>query len=174
MSAPSQPSPSRAESPSTGVERRAGGDPLTAPAQSLTHRQTGALTLRDCWRAFVRQPSPPYLFGAVALVTCLRLTQGLWSWRDLVMALGLLSVTPFVEWAIHSYLLHSRALPLFGRELNLLSAREHRAHHRAPAVLAGVLIPPYGVAVFLALIAATNWLLSYPIALSSTVREPPT
>jgi Fatty acid hydroxylase superfamily len=141
-------------------------DPLTAPEGAVPSRGAAkGPSLADCARAFSRQPSPPYLFGAATLALVARLAQGSWSWRDLVVAGGLLAVTPFVEWAIHVYLLHSRPIPLFGRELDVITAREHRAHHRAPNVLDGVLIPVYGVLVFLAMIAATNWLLSYPIGL---------
>ncbi|HEY7891498.1 MAG TPA: sterol desaturase family protein [Solirubrobacteraceae bacterium] len=138
---------------------------LTAPAGAVpTRDQRRAVTLADCARTFARQPSPPYLLGAVAVALALRVPQGGWSWRDLVMAGGLIGVTPFVEWAIHVYLLHSRPFTLLGRRVELLTAREHRAHHRAPGVLEGVLIPVSGVLVFLAMIAATNWALSFPIA----------
>ena len=47
----------------------------------------------------------------------------------------------------------------------MLTAREHRAHHEAPGVLNGVLLPVYGVLVFLPMIALVNWGLSFPIAL---------
>ena len=124
----------------------------------------GTVTLGDCFRAFWRQPSPPYLFGAVVLLLGLRIAQGAWSWRDAVMLAGLVAVTPFVEWAIHVYVLHSPALRLRGRRIEIPSAREHRAHHEDPAVLAGVLLPVYGVLVFLPMIALVNWALSFPIA----------
>jgi hypothetical protein len=139
---------------------------VTAPLGAVPCRNSAkGPTLRDCARAFARQPSPPYLFGAVLVALALRMAQGSWSWRDVVMVAGLIAVTPFVEWAIHVYLLHSRPIPLFGRELDVVTAREHRAHHEAPGVLDGVLIPVYGVLVFLAMIAATNLVLSYPIGL---------
>jgi hypothetical protein len=142
------------------------GDRYTAPAGSVrTRERDGPASLGDCLREFLRQPSPPYLIGAVALVLGLRLVQGSWSWRDLVLAAGLVAVTPFVEWLIHVYLLHAPPLQLRGRRVEMLTAREHRAHHESPAVLSGVLLPVYGVLVFLAMIAAVNWLLSFPIAL---------
>ncbi len=140
-------------------------DRYSAPAQALPTKSAGGLvTLGDCFRGFLRQPSPPYLFGAVALVLALRIPQGAWSWRDAVMAAGLLAVTPFVEWAIHVYLLHSAPFTLLGRRIEMPTAREHRTHHEAPAVLDGVLLPVYGVLVFLPLIALVNWALSFPIA----------
>lgn len=142
-----------------------GADRLTAPPEAVPTSRQGGPALRDCARAFARQPSPPYLLGAVVVAMALRIPQGDWSWRDLVVAAGLVAVTPFVEWAIHVYLLHSRPIPLFGRELNVVTAREHRAHHEAPSLLEGVLIPVYGAIVFLAMIAATNFALSLPIGL---------
>jgi hypothetical protein len=143
-----------------------GSDPLTAPAEAVTRGEDrGVIPLGDCVRAFWRQPSPPFLFGAVALAFGLRLAQGSWSWRDAVMAFGLVALTPFVEWAIHVYMLHSPPFDLFGRRVEMLTAREHRAHHESPSVLDGVLLPVYGVLVFLPMIALVNWALSFPIHL---------
>jgi sterol desaturase/sphingolipid hydroxylase (fatty acid hydroxylase superfamily) len=142
-------------------------DRYTAPAGAVpTRGGNGPASLADCLRAFLRQPSPPYLIGAVAAALALRLVQGSWSWRDGVLAVGLLAVTPFVEWTIHVYLLHCPPIKLGGRRVEMLTAREHRAHHEAPGVLGGVLLPVYGVLVFLAMIAVVNWLLSFPIALA--------
>jgi hypothetical protein len=140
-------------------------DFLTASAESVPSTSARGPSLRDCARIFARQPSPPFLLGAVALALALRVVQGAWSWRDLVMPCGLLLVTPFLEWLIHVYLLHARPFDLFGRRVEMLSAREHRAHHEAPAVLEGVLIPVYAVVIFLVAIALTDWALSFPLAL---------
>jgi hypothetical protein len=140
-------------------------DSLTASPETVPTTRAMGPSLLDCARVFARQPSPPYLFGAVALALAARVAQGELGWRDLVMIAGLLAVTPFVEWAIHVYLLHARPFTLLGRKVEILSAREHRAHHEAPAVLEGVLIPVYAVLIFLVSIAAINWVLSFPIHL---------
>jgi len=141
-------------------------DRYTAPAGSVrASGRDGRTSLADCLREFLRQPSPPYLIGAVAIALALRLAQGGWSWRDAVVAVGLVAATPFVEWLIHVYLLHSPPINLRGRRVEMLTAREHRAHHEAPSVLGGVLLPIYGVLVFLAMIALVNWLLSFPLDL---------
>jgi hypothetical protein len=142
----------------------AADDPLIAPTGAVPSRSGRDPSLLDCARVFARQPSPPYLLGAVLLALAARAVQGAFSWRDLVMIAGLVAVTPFVEWTIHVYLLHAQPFTLFGRKVELLSAREHRAHHEAPGVLEGVLIPVYAVLVFLVMIAVVNWALSFPIA----------
>jgi sterol desaturase/sphingolipid hydroxylase (fatty acid hydroxylase superfamily) len=141
-------------------------DRYTAPAGSVrASGRDGRTSLADCLREFLRQPSPPYLIGAVATALALRLVQGGWSWRDAVVAVGLIAATPFVEWLIHVYLLHSPPISVRGRRVEMLTAREHRAHHEAPSVLGGVLLPVYGVLVFLTMIALVNWLLSFPLHL---------
>jgi hypothetical protein len=147
------------------TSERAASDHLTASSEAVPTRSGTGPSLLDCARVFARQPSPPYLFGAVALALAARVVQGQLSWRDLVMVAGLIAVTPFVEWAIHVYLLHARPFTLLGRKVEILSAREHRAHHEAPGVLEGVLIPVYAVLIFLVAIAAVNWALSFPIHL---------
>jgi sterol desaturase/sphingolipid hydroxylase (fatty acid hydroxylase superfamily) len=156
----------RTETTRTDPDTTIEDDPCTAPAQDVPSKRGGTVvSLGDSFRAFWRQPSPPYLFGAVAIVLGLRIAQGSWSWRDLVMLAGLIAVTPFVEWLIHVYMLHAPPFTLRGRRVEMLTAREHRAHHEAPGVLGGVLLPVYGVLVFLPMIALVNWGLSFPIAL---------
>jgi hypothetical protein len=140
-------------------------DALTAPAEALPARSAGNTRLADCLRAFVRKPSPPYLAGGVFGALALRVVLAHFSWRDLVVVAGVLALTPITEWAIHVYLLHSRPLRIAGRRFDLPTTTEHRAHHSHPAELDGVLVPVYGVLIFLAMIALTVWLLSFPIHL---------
>jgi sterol desaturase/sphingolipid hydroxylase (fatty acid hydroxylase superfamily) len=142
-----------------------GGDQLTAAPDASPRRDPSRLTLGDCWRSFIRRSSPPLLGAAIAVALALRVTLSSWDWRDLVVVAGLLCVTPLVEWSIHVYLLHARPFRVFGRTIDLLAAREHRAHHQDPAVLDGVLIPRYAVVVFVVEIAMTIWLTSFPIHL---------
>jgi hypothetical protein len=149
--------------PTREFDQAPASDSLTAPPEAVPSRSGASRSLSDCARVFARQPSPPYLFGAVALALVARVLQGAYSWRDAVMVVGLIGVTPFVEWAIHVYLLHARPFTVMGRRIEMLSAREHRAHHEAPAVLDGVLIPVYAVSIFLVAIALVNWALSFPI-----------
>ncbi len=139
------------------------GDGLTAPAGAVPRRDPSVLTLGDCARAFARRPSPPVLLGAVVAAALLRLALGAFGWRDLVVVLGVVAITPPVEWLIHVLLLHARPLRVRGRRIELLAAREHRAHHESPAELDGVLLPRYAVAIFVAQIALISWLVSFPV-----------
>ncbi len=142
-----------------------GADSLTAAPDAVPRRSPGVLTLGDCWRCFIRQPSPPLLGTAILAAAVLRVLLGHLSWRDLVMIAGLVAVTPVVEWAIHVYLLHARPIRVRDRSYDLVAAREHRAHHLAPTVLPGVLIPRYAVVIFAAQIAVTVWALTFPLEL---------
>jgi sterol desaturase/sphingolipid hydroxylase (fatty acid hydroxylase superfamily) len=140
-------------------------DPLTAAADALPRRNPEVLTLGDCWRSFSRRRSPPLLAASILLAALLRALLGSFGWRDAVVVVGLLAITPVVEWAIHVYLLHCRPFELRGKRIDLLAAREHRAHHESPAELDGVLLPRYAVVLFAGQIALTVWLVSFPIHL---------
>jgi hypothetical protein len=141
----------------------AASDQLTAPPDSIPRRDPKILTLGDCWRAFFRRRTPPLLAAALAGAIALRIALGAYDWRDLVVAAAVIALTPLAEWAIHVYLLHARPIRFRGQRYDLLAAREHRAHHMAPADLDGVLIPRYAVLIFIPQIALTVWLLSFPI-----------
>jgi sterol desaturase/sphingolipid hydroxylase (fatty acid hydroxylase superfamily) len=141
------------------------GDPLTAAADAIPRRDAAALTLGDCWRSFVRRRTPPLLALALVGAVAVRIALGRYSWRDAVVAAGVIGLTPLAEWAIHVYLLHARPVRFRGRRHDLIAAREHRAHHMAPAELDGVLIPTYAVLIFIPQIALTVWLVSFPVAL---------
>jgi hypothetical protein len=140
-------------------------DRLTAPADSIPRRDQSTLTLGDCWRSFVRRRTPPILAAAILGAVALRLARGDWDWRDAAVAVAVVAGTPLVEWAIHVYLLHAKPIRVGRYRYDLIAAREHRAHHMAPAELDGVLIPTYAVLIFIPLIALTVWAASFPIHL---------
>jgi hypothetical protein len=138
-------------------------DGLTAPPDSVPRRNPGVLTLADCIRDFARRRTPPVLAASILTAVALRVALGAFDWRDLVVLAGVISATPLVEWLIHVLLLHAKPIRWRGRRHELLAAREHRAHHEAPAVLDGVLLPVYALLIFLGLIALIVWTLSFPI-----------
>lgn len=138
-------------------------DGLTAPPDAIPRRDPSVLSLRDCWRSFIRRPSPPLLGAAIVAAAVIRVVLGHFDWRDPVVVAGVLIATPPVEWAIHVYLLHAKPIRIGRFHYDSIAAREHRAHHMAPAELDGVLLPVYGVAIFIPLIALVVWALSFPI-----------
>jgi hypothetical protein len=140
-------------------------DHLTAPPESVPQRDPRILTLGDCWRSFVRRRTPPLLAAAIVAAVALRLAVGSFDWRDLVVAAGVIGLTPLAEWAIHVYLLHAKPIKVGPRRYDLVAAREHRAHHLAPSELDGVLIPTFALLIFIPQIALTVWALSFPIHL---------
>jgi hypothetical protein len=139
-------------------------DPLTADPTSVPRRGE-RLTAADCARRFLRYPSPRIIGVSFAAALAARIAVGGWSWRDLVPPALLIASEPLTEWTIHVYLLHARPLRIRGRRVELPTAYEHRAHHLAPADLDGVLIPTYGLLIFVPLIAAILWGLSFPVHL---------
>jgi hypothetical protein len=140
-------------------------DGLTAPADSIPRRDPSVLTLADCWRSFIRRRTPPLLAAAILVALALRIAFGHYDWRDLLVLVAVVGLTPLAEWAIHVYLLHAKPIRLRGHRYDLVAAREHREHHLAPAELDGVLIPRYAVLIFIPQIALTVWALSFPIHL---------
>lgn len=140
-------------------------DRLAASQDSIPRRDPSVLTLGDCWRAFAGRRTPPLLGAAIVAALALRIALGNYDWRDVVVGVGVVALTPLAEWAIHVYLLHARPFRFAGRRVDLLAAREHRAHHEAPAELDGVLIPRYAVLIFIPLIALTVWAVSFPLHL---------
>lgn len=139
-------------------------DLLAAPADSIPRRGE-RLTALDVARKFSSYASPRIITAAFAAALAARVAVGHWSWRDLVPPLLLIVSEPLTEWTIHVYLLHARPLRIGHRRVELPTAYEHRAHHMAPAELDGVLIPTYGLVVFIPLIAAILYGLSFPTQL---------
>jgi hypothetical protein len=97
-----------------GDTRAADGDALTAPQEAVPTKSDTGPSLRDCARVFARQPSPPYLLGALVLALAARAIQGEFSWRDLVMVAGLLAwfgVTSTVGDRVIGTLADQRSIP---------------------------------------------------------------
>jgi hypothetical protein len=92
-------------------------------------------------RLFTRFFSARVIVFAFVVTLAYRVSMGRWAWRNLIGPLVILALEPFIEWAIHVYLLHFRPRPLFGRMQDPYVARKHRAHHQDPRNVALVLLP---------------------------------
>jgi sterol desaturase/sphingolipid hydroxylase (fatty acid hydroxylase superfamily) len=131
-----------------------------------TRNGRGQVNLLDCARAFLRFPSPKLIATGLAIALAARVAVGGWSWLDLAVAASLVAFQPFSEWLIHVGLLHSKPRKLGPLTIDLPTAQLHRWHHRHPKNLQTVLIPWYGIAAFLPMIAGTMWLLTWPWVLA--------
>ena len=103
-------------------------------------------TLGGAFRDFMRRTSGWLILGAAALVAIARIAIGDFGTADLIAIAGMLVVYPFGEWAIHVYLLHMKPFRFRGKQVELISSRAHRAHHRTPNDLDQLLLFPWQVA----------------------------
>jgi hypothetical protein len=140
-------------------------DPLTAEPDAIPRRRPGPLRLSDVARSFARHDSPKLIATGLLAGSAARVVVGNWTWRDVVIPVGLIAFEPVTEWVIHVYLLHARPIEIGGHRHDLLAAREHRAHHAAPSELDGVLVPTYALFLFVPAIAAVLFAMSFPIQL---------
>ncbi len=92
-------------------------------------------------REFWRWTSPRLIAASLVVALAARIALGGWRWWDLVVVGAILAFQPFTEWLIHVFLLHFRPRTIFGRRIDPLAAREHRAHHRDPKELRLVFVP---------------------------------
>ncbi|MCU1455618.1 MAG: putative rane protein [Acidimicrobiales bacterium] len=97
--------------------------------------------LRAWARVFAAKPTPKIIAAYFVAALGARAALGRWTWLDLVPALVILALEPFTEWAIHVVILHWRPRRLFGHEIDLATAQEHRAHHADPRDLDLVFVP---------------------------------
>jgi hypothetical protein len=124
-------------------------------------------TLAEAWRRFSRRPSPRWILGGVTLSALARVLLGGFGWPDAAVAIGLVAAHPFAEWAIHVYLLHLKPFQFRGRQVELISAKEHRWHHRHPYDLFTVLLGAKDVvALFVTVIPLVSLILCGLIALA--------
>jgi hypothetical protein len=128
---------------------------VTRTATAVEDRSTARwgreiTTLGGAFRDFMRRRSPWLILGAAAVVAAARVAIGDFGWADVIAVAGMLVVYPFGEWAIHVYLLHMKPFRLRGRQVELISSRAHRAHHRTPNDLDQLLLFVWQVAGLLA------------------------
>src|SRR3954452_21181220 len=102
-------------------------------------------TPREAWGVFSRKRAPRMLFAAVVIALVARLAIGEFGWQDVAAVAAMLVIYPFGEWAIHVYLLHSKA--------DLATTRAHMEHHAEPHDLDLINFGP-GEALAILLVAA--------------------
>jgi hypothetical protein len=113
-----------------------------------------SLTLGAAAREFGRHPTPWLLAGALLVTVAWRGLQGAAGVADVAVVVGYLAAFPFLEWVIHTSLLHWRPVRLGRFTLDPLVARKHREHHADPRDVELIFIPLPALAVAGASIAA--------------------
>jgi sterol desaturase/sphingolipid hydroxylase (fatty acid hydroxylase superfamily) len=121
----------------------------TAPTTSRRR----SVSLGDAAREFGRHPTPWLLAGAVLATYAWRASLGDLGVTDLLVVLGYLAAFPFLEWVIHTSLLHWRPVRLGRVRLDPLVARKHREHHADPRDVELIFIPLPALVFAAALIA---------------------
>ncbi len=92
----------------------------------------------------------PWAIGALLLgFVGARALLGPPAWSDLAAVVAVAVSEPFIEWVVHSRVLHGKPRRLLGRTVELSAARGHRRHHEDPTNLELVFVPPW-VLVYLA------------------------
>jgi sterol desaturase/sphingolipid hydroxylase (fatty acid hydroxylase superfamily) len=94
-------------------------------------RMTSSIAAHFLAQSAPRVQAVVFLLAAVTRAITLARGQSL-TWADAAVAGGLLVAMPFVEWAVHSRVLHAKPIQWRGRALVLAATRAHAAHHADP------------------------------------------
>jgi hypothetical protein len=133
------------------------------------HEGSEVTTLGAAWREFAAKRGPWVIAAAILLALAARLRLGAPTWRDAGAAVFILIAYPFGEWAIHVYLLHLPPFRFRGREIELATARAHRAHHENPRALNLINFSPLeALAILLLAVPAAAALAAGGVALVTT------
>jgi hypothetical protein len=98
-------------------------------------------TLADAGRQFRKHPSPWMIDATLVAALAARITVGDWQITDALVSASMLVIFPFVEWAIHVFILHWRPRRIGKLIVDPLLASKHRQHHADPRIPALVFIP---------------------------------
>lgn len=98
-------------------------------------------TLPDAVRLFCKHPSPWMIGATLAAALAARIAVGDWQLTDALVSASMVMVFPFVEWAIHVFILHWRPRRIGKLTVDPLLACKHRQHHADPRIPALVFIP---------------------------------
>ncbi|HWC14258.1 MAG TPA: sterol desaturase family protein [Actinomycetota bacterium] len=102
---------------------------------------TQATTLAEEARFFWSHRNARLISGAFAAALALRVALGGWTRWDIVVVAALIAAEPFVEWMIHVFILHFKPRKIFGRYVDPLVSRKHRAHHSDPRKVEWIFVP---------------------------------
>ena len=96
--------------------------PGFGPQISLTQAASGYFSHLISWLLII----------GWTMAMAFRIYIGDWSIYDLLVVAGILLSWPLQEWFVHAQLEHLKPLKLFGRTIELVITKTHRAHHLNP------------------------------------------
>ncbi len=102
------------------------------------------MSLGRAFGLFMRELQPKFLIAHLLAwlgVRAYLLARGDVGLRDLIPIVAIVALHPFVEWLIHTFVLHHKPRRVFGLRWDYHSARYHRLHHRDPWDLRFILMP---------------------------------
>lgn len=135
-------------------------------------RFQGSARIRDVVGIYFRHASPRLLAAFFAVLLVARLAVGDWSWWDLVAFGVIVAAQPFVEWVIHTYILHFRPRLVGRMTVDLHLAKKHRDHHRDPKKISDVFIPIRALLIGLPiLVVLVLVIFPLPVALTILLTE---
>jgi hypothetical protein len=98
-------------------------------------------TLLGLLEVLLTRGSPRILMLLVVGFGAVRALRGQWSYVDVVVVLALAAFWPFLEWLLHTHLLHFRPRKVGRFTIDFEAAKKHRRHHRRPWDYSQVSIP---------------------------------
>lgn len=118
-----------------------------------------AVSLPAAARTFWSRPQPWLLAGTLGVAGTIRALLGPVGLADLYVAVAWVAAFPFVEWVVHTSLLHWRPRRIAGRTIDPLVARKHREHHADPQQLDLIFVPLPAMLTVAASLALLVWAL---------------
>lgn len=112
-----------------------------APELAHTGARRRSTSLSEAADEFRRHGSPWIIGTFLTAAVVARAVVGGFSWVDLAIVVVAFAIQPFVEWVLHTSVLHWRPRSILGLTIDPLVARKHRAHHVDPQDVDLVFIP---------------------------------
>jgi hypothetical protein len=99
------------------------------------------MTMVDAIQEFWRYPSPWVIGTALVAAISARVIVGDWQLTDAMLPFIVLALFPFLEWVIHTTVLHWKPRRIVGVTIDSQLARKHREHHVDPRAVPLIFIP---------------------------------
>jgi hypothetical protein len=108
---------------------------------TIAHTTRRPFSLWHAWREFWKHPSPWMIAATLVAALTARVAAGDWQIADAIVPVVMIAGFPFLEWAIHVFILHWRPRRVGGVMVDSLLARKHREHHADPRDVSLIFIP---------------------------------